>query len=531
MSDVNVWDQFQRADAAAPQAAAPNVWDQFQRAPLRITVTPSGTTPEASPEAPQQAPQQDDTLTDVAKSAPTGVLKGLIGLAGLPGDLSEYGARGLDVATRFIGNKLGIDIPERPNQPFRFGAGDIQKGIENITGPLHEPQTTAGNYAQTAGEFLPGIVGGPEALASKLVTRVAAPALASEAAAQATKGTAAEPWARLGGAVLGSVGAARALRPAPAAIPAADEIRDASRAAYAQARNLGLEIHPAPVVQVAHGIEQDLTNLGLTARNVPETYGVIRNLQNPPPGSVMRATDFENARQELVQALNNPTNRREAVAARTAINHLDNYLANIPARDVLQGDAARASELFRNARANWAAASRADTVGGKLELGDLNAATANSGQNIDNATRQAVKQLIRPDKNGRTLATKMGFNDEEIAQMNRVARGTFTGNLARFTSHLFGGGGGLGAFIAAGAGALIGGPSGAVTLPAAGYALKAISNNSTARQARILDALVRSRSPAAQAATAAPNQIGGNPTQSGMLSGLLALTPPVPPRP
>src|SRR5262249_2504667 len=152
---------------------------------------------------------------------------------------------------------------------------------------------------------------------------------------------------------------------------------------------------------LASRIENDLTDLGLTERNVGETYGVIRNLQNPPSGAVMRAGDFENARQELVAATQNRANPREATAARVAIRHLDNFMADIQPQDIIRGDAQRVGEIFRRARANWAAAERADTVAGKIELGELNAATANSGANIDNATKQAVKQLIRPDNKGR----------------------------------------------------------------------------------------------------------------------------------
>src|SRR5262249_98044 len=57
-----------------------------------------------------------------------------------------------------------------------------------------------------------------------------------------------------------------------------------------------------------------------------------------------------------------------------------------------------------------------------------------------------------------------------------------------------GGGGGLGSFLTAGAGGLAVGPAG-VALPAVGFAAKALSNASTLRQARILDEMVRRRSP------------------------------------
>jgi hypothetical protein len=72
-----------------------------------------------------------------------------------------------------------------------------------VTGPLYKPQTLLGQYADTAVQFLPALLGGPESLALKLGTRVLAPAIASETAGQLTKDTAAEPYARFAGAVLG----------------------------------------------------------------------------------------------------------------------------------------------------------------------------------------------------------------------------------------------------------------------------------------------------------------------------------------
>ena len=155
-------------------------------------------TPTAKPE-----PSMVDTIADVAHSGVTGVGKGLIGLAGLPGDAAGLINRGID----YVGEKLGAKATD-PTGYGLMGSGQIRKGIESVTGPLYEPQTTAGHYAQTAGEFLPAVVGGPGSMATKLATRVAAPAVVSEGAGQVFKGTAVEPYARVAGAVTGAVGAA-----------------------------------------------------------------------------------------------------------------------------------------------------------------------------------------------------------------------------------------------------------------------------------------------------------------------------------
>lgn len=166
---------------------------------------------------PPSAPSQ---VGDMIKSAGVGVAKGAIGLLGLPGDAAELGARGIDRATRYIGGKLGIDVKPREDRPPTYGSSDIQNAVEARTGEFYKPQTTTGEYAQTVGEFAPGLIGGGGvgALARRGITQVLAPALASEAAGQYTKGTDSEPYARIGGAVAGAVAPSalgRALTPLP----------------------------------------------------------------------------------------------------------------------------------------------------------------------------------------------------------------------------------------------------------------------------------------------------------------------------
>jgi hypothetical protein len=156
---------------------------------------------------------------DFFKSAGVGLAQGAIGLAGLPGDLSELGARGLDRAVQGIGSMTGIDVgAPRPDQPTRFGSQDIQGAVEGVTGEFYEPQTTAGEYARTVGEFAPGALAGPGGVATRAMTQAVVPGLLSEAAGQATKGEEMEPYARAGGAVL-SAFAPSALRRVVSPLP------------------------------------------------------------------------------------------------------------------------------------------------------------------------------------------------------------------------------------------------------------------------------------------------------------------------
>lgn len=152
---------------------------------------------------------------DVAKSAGIGVAKGGIGLAGFIGDMSNLGALGLEHATNFVSDKLGVERYKRPEQPSILNniptSRSIKEAIETQTGEFYKPQTKAGKYAETAGEFAGSSVVGPGGLLTKIGTGVTA-GLGSEAAGQFTEGTKAEPYARIVGALAGGLAPAAAGR-------------------------------------------------------------------------------------------------------------------------------------------------------------------------------------------------------------------------------------------------------------------------------------------------------------------------------
>ena len=150
---------------------------------------------------------------DVARSLVTGAGEGVTGMAGLLGDVQGL----TDDFGKWVGDQLGLPrmTPEqerRFKQPF--GLPDISapttSAIENMKIPVvgksfnemkHDPQTTAGEYARTTGQFVGagGVMGGP-----KTALRVGIPAgLASEAAGQMTEGGPFEIPARIAGGVAG----------------------------------------------------------------------------------------------------------------------------------------------------------------------------------------------------------------------------------------------------------------------------------------------------------------------------------------
>lgn len=150
-------------------------------------------TPAALPDTHQEVGVGED----VAKSFGIGLAQGAIGLSTLPGNIEQLGRMGINA----VGKLAGSEGDLVDSDTFLPNYGGVKAGIERkFTGKFYEPQTTAGEYARTIGEFAPVAVGGGAGLVNR-ATRVLVPAIGSETAGQMTEGTALEPWARLAGAM------------------------------------------------------------------------------------------------------------------------------------------------------------------------------------------------------------------------------------------------------------------------------------------------------------------------------------------
>lgn len=148
------------------------------------------------------------TGVDMARSLGTGVRDAIEGMAGSPADLRDIGSNVAQWGARKLGasdtTAANIGTAARLLSPFAFAptSSQIRKETTGVIGPGYEPQTTAGEYSRTVGQFAPAAFtpGGPLTKAANVL----APALVSETAGQMTKGTSVEPYARLVGAVGGA---------------------------------------------------------------------------------------------------------------------------------------------------------------------------------------------------------------------------------------------------------------------------------------------------------------------------------------
>lgn len=289
--------------------------------------------------------------------------------------------------------------------------------------------------------------------------------------------------------------------------PSRQELLSAAERGYDTARGTGVEISPAAVKQMGETISANLEQQGVNGKLAPKTFSILSELSNPPPGSTATISNFETLRRTLGNAAKDFQNPTEQLASSKAIKHLDDWLANLPESSAVAGDAAAASKALGEARGNYAAAKRSEQITDTIEQAQLAAKAANSGANIGNATRQRIKSILFSDRKS------SGYNADEIDQLSRVVSGTRPGNAARTVGNVLGGGGGLGAAAYGLTGATAAISSGeplvaAVSaLPIAGYGLKRLSDASVNRQTRILDEMIRSRSPLAESMAGPPSSL------------------------
>lgn len=313
--------------------------------------------------------------------------------------------------------------------------------------------------------------------------------------------------------------------------PTAEALRQASDQGYAAARSVPIDFSAPEVSKLAFSIKQALEKDGVFDTLAPKTFALLNRLEAPPSGAVATMANLDAARRALQRAAADRGNRTEQYAAERAIALLDDWIGQGPPQRIAKGspqDVAAATRAIEQARGNYAAAKRSEKIADAQERAELKAAVSHSGQNIDNALRQRLYGILT------NPSERAGFSAEEIAQMERAARGTRAANTARYVGNLLGGGGGLGTLLTgafgAGSGALGGGPLGAIIgamLPGLGIAGRRLGAKLTEREIERLDEMVRRRSPLYQSLPQTRPVQMATPQSIGLLRSLLLGYPDV----
>jgi hypothetical protein len=196
----------------------------------------------------------------------------------------------------------------------------------------------------------------------------------------------------------------------------------------------------------------------------------------------------------------------QATAAGAAKRVLDQYLDNIPSRDVTRGNPIDAVAALREANANGGASSNATKVANLIGNAVTDNNAANSAMNLGNRIRQTFKPLL---KNDAAKLRGMGYGDDVIGAVSQVNAGDPLTNALRMGSNMLGGGGGIGALVAShmiggaagGAagyqeGGAAGGLLGTALGMAPGHALRLAANARTLKAAQRVQEQLLARAPA-----------------------------------
>lgn len=410
----------------------------------------------------------------------------------------------------FSGSLLPFSRDQQGNVSFDSNAG--------ILGTIKRAVTLPGDVAAgraqlpSAGGVMPGSVPEDDPMASQAIGRVFD---------LATIANPVNPAVRAGSGLI--PGAKRSLVAEKPNAPTADALKRAADQGYKQARELGVDIRGSAVGDMSRGVQSSLEQDGIFGELAPKTFSILRKIESPPEGSIATISTIDAVRRALRNAAKDFTNPTEQAAAKRSIERLDEFTANLPPESVLAGPAATAGEILGKARGNYAAAMRSDKITGATERADLNAAVANSGQNLDNSIRQRIRDIITKPKE------RAGYSTEELAALEKVARGGAGTNTARAIGNLLGGGGGLGAAVVGGLGGAGGhaafGPVGAigVAAPLVGVGMKQLANALTSRRVSKADELVRKRSPLYEERSANPSLVPRNQADNASLMRALML--------
>jgi hypothetical protein len=441
-------------------------------------------------------------------------MQGAYGLAGTGGDIRNAITSRIPQVQQFLPPR----IKQLPTSEQVKGAVEGQTGSLN-----YEPKTQLEGGLKIGGEFAPNALN--EGSLLRRGAMVALPAMADWLAGKATEGSPLQPYAQTGAAILGSIAAHKATAPKEIpSTPSAAQVETAGHEGYQNPAIDAVKFKATAIPDLADNIIDTLNRDKRNARLVPDIHNIVDDMKTPVNGQVHTIEDLETTRRLLgekaQQAIRNGDNTTKA-AATIAIKKIDGYLKSNPQSDLLMGDVRAANDALSTARQNVAIGKTAGEIQQKIYAGEVGAASANSGKNVENALKQKLRPVLTTKKHGQNLT------DENLQDVKDLVFGTSAGNLRRDVGHMLGGGGGIATPVVSSIAHSFGGPAAAIATPLIGRAVKQSGNAAARRQAQKIVNGILARSPEAEQWAAIQARISAaNPQPSALpaslLSGLLS---------
>lgn len=423
----------------------------------------------------EQAPEMTagETAADVAASLGTGIVRGTAGLIGLPADIG----RGLaNLAIQGGGYLVGADQAKLAEEAARAEAlmsgrtmaaptsAEVMRGVESVTGPMYTPRGTAGEFAETIGEFVPSALAGPGGVVRKTAMAVV-PGVMSEAAGQATEGTVYEPAARIAGGIVGGVaaagrgsGAAKAMQEAAPDLAA---VNARKTSLYKQLENSGVKFDSYGYADFANRVTRTLEREAFDPDLQPKTAVLLRRI-NQLSGQSPTFQELDNLRKMAGNILRGSAEPDDMQFASKIMQEIDGFFDNGAVMSTNpQLPAGRVKTAVKEARE----LSRRSALARDINAMDRKSPYYAGG--IENEFRK----YMRSRRGERlTAAEKEAFDAVALRENLMDYASTKAGPVAGGAVGYFGGGGPVGAVVGAGLTA------------GAQAAVKKIADASTAKQ-------------------------------------------------
>lgn len=367
----------------------------------------------------REEPQQEvSTVMDVAKSLRSGVVRGGIALAETPELLGRLGVRGYQEAKQLLGGEVEQETPI-----FDTVTGRTLRDATTLDD--YQAQTTAGKYAGTVGEFLPAAIGGPAGLLRRGATATVA-GLGSEAAGQATEGTALEPVARVVGAFAAPMAASKiANKTIKRSVerPSLESLRDAKNVAYNAVDKSGVKFSTDEVGNLINKAKASVDDFNYVPDVDLQTKAALSTV-GAQAGKELTIGQLDKLRQGLYKRYNKAP---EEQGIRAIIDEIDDLIEAKEPANALMSAAREANKRYKKSELLDEAFTRAQR----------SAAASGSGGNLVNNYRRAVANILNSKRNSKY------FLDEEKQVMEQFVKGNFSENTLRLIGKLSPSGNGL----------------------------------------------------------------------------------------
>lgn len=382
--------------------------------------------------------------------------------------------------SRRIGQELGFGIPAAALSTLIPGFGPAARAaMPAFMGTSAAGDIGAGIAGQTAQEIAPG-----------------------------------NATADLIASMLGGVGASAAVSGAipkynPA--PSLDDVKGAAADKWAAVQGSDVRLKPEALDDLNTRMKDLLVNERATNPVLfPRANATVDDIAANPNPTLYGVE--ENRRIVGRNVAGNADEARVGVAMKQQI---DDYLNSLTPDKVDGANPGAAVADLKDARALTHRVKKAEEILNKEMRGETRAATTGTGGNEVNATRQNIRTVFDKERDPTMSGKRRGYTPDEMAQMERVVKGTPGQNIARMLGRMAPTSGalpmmatGYGGMAGAGAGMATGNPLLAIPALAggAGFAAKAVAEQSTKREIQKLVAMILNGAPLEKSAAKTASQ-------------------------